>query len=128
MKTFGIVMLVILGVIALSVFGFMGTTCNNAQNQVQDHVVNNSFNSYEEFQEIYNTCQQLNDNLCAIKDVSDTDAMFKDFSKSSQQTALRFKLNRWIQDYNAKSKMWNRSLWKSKELPYQLNTGQFTCY
>ena len=128
MKTFGIVMLVILAIIGLSVFGFMGTTCNNAQNQVQDHVVNNSFNSYEEFQEIYNTCQQVNDNLCAIKDVPETDPMFKDFSKSAQQTAFRFKLNRWIQDYNAKSKMWNRSLWKSKELPYQLTTQAFTCY
>ena len=61
MKTVGIVALVIIAIIAISIFGFMGTTCNNAQDQIQEHVVKNSFISYEEFQEIYNTCQQINE-------------------------------------------------------------------
>jgi len=128
MKTFGIIVLCLLGVVALSIFGFMGTTCNNAQNQVQDHVVNNSFNSYEEFQEIYNTCQQVNDDLGTIKDADENDKMFAQFSKTSQQTALKKKMNRWIEEYNAKSKMWNRSMWKSNTLPYQLSAKDFSNY
>jgi len=128
MKTFRIVVLVILGIVALSVFGFMGTTCNNAQNQVQDHVVNNSFDSYEEYQEIYNTCQKLNTDLCNIKDVPDSDKMFEQFSKSQRIVNIKQTLNRWIEEYNAKSKMWNRFMWKSKGLPYQLSTTDFNCY
>jgi hypothetical protein len=128
MRTFGIVILVILGIVALSIFGFMGTTCNNAQQQVQDHVVNNSFNSYEEFQEIYNTCQKLNSDLCNIKDIPETDKMFEQFSKAQRITSTKATLNRWIEEYNGKSKMWNRSLWKSKSLPYQLSATDFNCY
>lgn len=128
MRTFGIIVLVILGIVAISVFGFMGTTCNNAQDQIQHHAVKNSFDSYEEFQEIYNTCQQINKNLCNIKDVDEHDKMFDQFSKTAQQIALRSKMNRWMEDYNAKSKMWNRSVWKSKSLPYELSSAQFSCY
>ena len=32
------------------------------------------------------------------------------------------------EDYNAKSKMWGRSLWKSKSLPYQLSVTDFSNY
>ena len=67
-------------------------------------------------------------NLCNIKDIPETDKMFDQFSKTSQQIALKSKMNRWIEDYNAKSKMWNRSLWKSNKLPYQLSSADFSCY
>jgi hypothetical protein len=128
MRKIGITLLVILGLMVLSILGFLGTTCNNAQNQIQEHVVNNSFNSYEEFQEIYNSCQKLNEDLCNIESIPDSDKMFNQFSKNQRITGIRQNLNRWIEEYNAKSKMWNKSLWKSKTLPYQLTSSEFNCY
>jgi hypothetical protein len=83
---------------------------------------------YEEFQEIYNTTQKLNQDLCLIKDVPEADKMFRDFSKAERANSIRFNLNRWIGEYNAKSRMINHSLWKSKSLPYQLSTQDFSCY
>ena len=122
------VTIVILAIIGISVLSFIMTTCNNASDQAQEHVIKNSFNSYEEFQEIYNTCQKLNTDLCNIKEVPESDKMFDQFSKSQRITGIRQTLNRWIEEYNGKSKMWNRSLWKSKQLPYQLSTSDFSCY
>lgn len=83
---------------------------------------------YEDFQEIYNSTQALNQKLCNLKAIPDTDPMFRDFSKAAQANGLRNNLTRWIEEYNAKSKMWNRALWKSKTLPYQLSTTDFNCY
>lgn len=82
---------------------------------------------YEEYQEIYNTCSKINTDICNMKDVPETDPMFKDFSKAQRILALRTNLNRWIEEYNAKSKMWGRALWKSDELPYQLTNQEFSC-
>ena len=128
MKVAGITMLVLLGIMVLGLLGFIGTTCNNLSNQTQEHAVNNAYNSYEDFQEMYNSCQKINSDLCNIQKVSDTDKMFQQFSKSQRLTALRTNLNRWVEEYNGKSKMWNRSLWKSKTLPYQLSSTDFNCY
>ena len=128
MKTSGIIALALVTLIVLSLLGFIITTCNNTQNQIQDHVVNNSFNSYEEFQEIYNSCLKLNTDLCNIKDVPETDKMFDQFSKTQRMIGIKQNLNRWIEEYNGKSKMWNRSMWKSKSLPYQLAISDFNCY
>lgn len=83
---------------------------------------------YEEFQEINNTCTKLNLDLCNMKDLPETDKMFEQFSKAQRINTLRTQINRWTEEYNAKSKMWNRSLWKSNQLPYQLTTSQFNCY
>jgi hypothetical protein len=88
----------------------------------------NAIVHYEEFQRIYNATQALNEKLCTMNKIPETDVMFKDFSKAAQMNGLRNNLNRWIQEYNAKSNMWNRSLWKSKELPYELKTSDFSCY
>jgi hypothetical protein len=82
---------------------------------------------YEEYQEIYNTCVKLNTDLCNIKQIPENDEMFKQFSKQQRVLAIKTQLNRWVEDYNAKSKMWGRSLWKSKNLPYQLSNEQFSC-
>ena len=92
------------------------------------NVIDNGIVHYEEFQELYNTCAKINTDLCNIKDVPETDKMFEQFSKAQRINALQTNLNRWVQDYNAKSKMINRSLWKSSELPQQLETNQFKCY
>ena len=83
--------------------------------------------NYEEYQEIYNTCSKINTDICNMKDVPETDPMFGQFSKSQRILALKTQLNRWVEEYNAKSKMWGRSLWKSSELPHQLSTNEFYC-
>jgi len=83
---------------------------------------------YEEFQEIANTCDKLNTDLCRMKELPDSDKMFEQFSKAQRINAIQTQLNRWVEDYNGKSKMWNRTLWKSNSLPYQLSTQQFNCY
>jgi hypothetical protein len=91
-------------------------------------VTDNAFVRYEEYQEIYNTCQQVNTDIGIIKALPESDKMFEQFSKAQRIAALQSKLNRWVEEYNAKSKMWNRSLWKSSTLPYQLSVNQFSNY
>jgi len=83
---------------------------------------------YEEFQNIYNTCVKVNLDMCNMKNVPANDPMFDQFSKAQRINALQSQLNRWTEEYNAKSKEINHSLWKSSALPYQLTTQQFTCY
>lgn len=83
---------------------------------------------YEEFQEIYNTCEKLNEDICNMKEIPEDDPMFSQFSKAQRVLAIKTNLNRWVEDYNAKSKMWGRSLWKSEDLPYKLAPDQFSCY
>lgn len=89
-----------------------------------DKIISN----YEEFQSIYNTCVKLNTDLCNMQKVPETDKMFEQFSKEQRMLQLRTSLNRWMEEYNAKSKMITRELWKSSALPYQLSTDQFKCY
>jgi len=83
---------------------------------------------YEQFQDTYNTCVKLNTDLCNMKALPEKDVMFEQFSKAQRVNAIKTQLNRWVEDYNSKSKMFGRALWKSKELPYQLTTQQFSCY
>lgn len=104
-----------------STVGFFLTKAKEATH-IEDAVQN-----YEQFQEIYNTCVKLNTDLCNYKDLPENDVMFEQFSKAQRILAIKTQLNRWVEDYNAKSKMWGRSLWKSNELPYQLSTQDFNC-
>jgi len=108
-------------VIVLSIGGYVVHKFREAT-RVDTAVLN-----YEEYQEIYNTCVKINTDICNMKDVPETDPMFNQFSKAQRILALRTNLNRWIEDYNAKSKMWGRSLWKSSTLPYQLSNQEFNC-
>jgi hypothetical protein len=89
-----------------------------------DHIINN----YEMFQDIYNTCVKLNTDLGNMSKVPDNDVMFQQFSKAQRMLAIRTNLNKWVEDYNAKSKMLNRKYWKSPSLPYQLSVLQFSNY
>ncbi len=91
-------------------------------------IVDSGIIHYEEFQELYNTCNKINTDLCNMKELPEADKMFEQFSKVQRVNSLKTQLNRWVEDYNSKSKMWNRSLWKSSSLPYQLSTSQFNCY
>lgn len=97
--------------------------CNRAVSTIDNGIVH-----YEEFQELYNTCAKLNTDLCNMKDLPETDKMFEQFSKAQRLNTIKTNLNRWVQDYNAKSKMFNRSIWKSSSLPYELDVTQFNCY
>ncbi len=90
-------------------------------------VVSTGIVRYEEYTEIYQTCQKLNTDICNMQGMNETDKMFEQFSKAQRILSIRTQLNRWVEEYNAKSKMINRSLWKASELPYQLNLNQFNC-
>ena len=121
MKTI-LISLAVIVVLAATSIGFY--TCN----KVQEHVTDNAFENYEEFQTLYNTCTKLNTDICNMRGLDGNDVMFQQFSKAQRINTLKTQLNRWVEDYNAKSKMWNRSLWKSKTLPYQLSVDDFPCY
>lgn len=81
---------------------------------------------YEEFQEIYNTCQKINTDLGTIRAVPEDDRMFASFSKAAMVAQKKQQMSRWVEEYNAKSRMWNRALWKSAALPYDLNVNSFS--
>lgn len=83
---------------------------------------------YEEFQEVYNTCQKLNTDLQIIQSTPEADRQFEQFTKSQRINSIKQNLNRWVEDYNAKSKLWTRSMWKSNSLPYQLSVNDFSNY
>ena len=109
-------------VITLSLISFFISKCSQSTH------INDAVQNYEEYQEIYNTCSKLNTDLCNMKDLPEGDKMFEQFSKVQRINTIKTQLNRWTEEYNAKSKMWGRSLWKSSELPYQLEPNQFNCY
>ncbi len=114
--------IIILTIIALSIGGFFINKCTQATH-VKDAVI-----IYEEYQDVYNSCIKINEDLCSIKDIPDDDKMFEQISKQQRISALKSNLNRWINEYNSKSRMWGRQLWKSSSLPYELNVNQFNCY
>lgn len=122
MRIFGIIILVILAFIAL---WFIGKGC-----AVMDKVTNvdTAFINYEQFQEIWNTCQKINIDLGIMKELPEDDKMFEQFSKVQRVSTLKIQLNKWIEDYNAKSKMWHKSMWKSEKLPHQLTVESFSNY
>jgi hypothetical protein len=91
-------------------------------------VVDTAFINYHDFQEIWNTTQKINSDMGAIKATPDSDKMFEAFSKNAMLNAKRQQLTRWLEEYNAKSKMWDKALWKSSALPYQLSTNDFSNY
>lgn len=107
--------------ILLSIAGFLVNKATEATH-LKDAVI-----VYEEFQEIHNTCNKLNTDLCNMKELDEKDVMFEQFSKAQRVNTIKTQLNRWIEDYNAKSKMFGRSLWKSTQLPYQLTNQEFSC-
>lgn len=90
--------------------------------------VENSIIYYEEFQEIYNTTQKLDEDLCVMLELDENDQMFDQFSKQQRITQIKSNLNRWVSEYNAKSRSINRNVWKSESLPHTLYITQFKCY
>jgi uncharacterized protein YajQ (UPF0234 family) len=127
MKTFGYVVLVILGLVALSAISFGIRSCNIARTHVTNSM-ENAVVSYDEYQDIYNTCLKLNEDLGVMKSTADDDIQFQQISKSQRVTNLKLTLNRWIAEYNSKSKYIDKKYWKSSELPQTLSTNQFSNY
>ena len=112
----------IIGLSVLLSLGALGVrSCKKATH------IENAVLRYEEYQDMYNTCVKINTDLCNMKDIDENDVMFEQFSKAQRILQLKTSLNRWVEEYNAKSKMFGRSLWKSSSLPYQLNVNQFNC-
>jgi len=121
-KAFGIFLI---ACIVLSGIGIGFRACNKAEEAAHLH---DAVIVYEEYQEIYNTCVKLNTDLGNMKELPADDVMFEQFSKAQRVNTLKTQLNKWIETYNGKSKMWGRSLWKSGQLPYQLDVNQFSNY
>lgn len=109
------------------ILGTIGWVAARAS-KVAENVIDNAPPNYEEFQEVYNTCQKINSDLATVRDVPDSDPMFAQFSKAAMIAAKRQQMTRWVEEYNAKSKMWNRAMWKSNALPYQLSISDFSRY
>lgn len=84
--------------------------------------------NYEEFQNVFNVCQKIDADLKTIRNTPDDDKMFAQFSKGAMVAAKRQQMTRWVNEYNAKSKMINRKFWKSLALPYQLSEETFPNY
>lgn len=115
----------LLAIIIISGVGLGFRACNKAEEatHLQDAVI-----VYEEYQEIYNTCTKLNIDLGNMQSLPADDIMFEQFSKAQRVNTIKTELNRWVETYNSKSKMFGRSLWKSSSLPYQLNVLDFSNY
>lgn len=127
MKTFGKISLGVLAIIVLTVIGFGVRSCSIAQKHVTNSM-ENAVISYDEYQDIFATCEQINSDLGVVKETPETDTQFSQFSKQQRINAMKQQLNRWINEYNAKSKHIDKKWWKSSELPYSLQTNQFSNY
>lgn len=121
---FKIIGIIIGTLIIFSLIGLGFRSCNSAEKEIhlKDAVI-----VYEEFQEVYNTCNKLNTDLCNMIALDEKDVMFEQFSKAQRVNVIKTQLNRWVEYYNAKSKMFGRGLWKSNQLPYQLTNQEFYC-
>jgi len=127
MRTFGIISAMIGIVLLLSIFGFVGRSCSIAQNHAYKSM-ENAVISYDEYQDLYATCNKCNEDLGIVKATPDNDPQFEQFSKAQRINTIKQSLNRWVQEYNAKSKHIDKKWWKSDELPYKLSVTQFSNY
>lgn len=126
LKIFGVVLLILT---VLFFTGVIGDGCNRSAKQaIKATHIDDATDVYEEFQSTYNACVKLNTDLGNMQATDKDDVMFAQFSKAQRVLQIKTQLNRWVEDYNAKSKMWGRSLWKSKSLPFELNVNDFSNY
>jgi hypothetical protein len=98
-------------------------SCGQGQKFVEHTVdVDTAFSNYEWF---HSTYQDIMATATKIKTAYDM-TQVKDISQETKENyltnytgAINYMQSE-IGDYNAKSKMWNRSLFKDKKLPYQI--------
>ena len=91
-------------------------------------VLERGISDYEEFQEIYNTCLKLDTDIATYHSIPADDKTFNMFSKEGVIAQKKQNLARWVEDYNARSRVWTRSMWKSSSLPYELKVEDFPNY
>lgn len=127
MKVFGYIVMVILVLAELTLLSFGFRSCSIFQGHVENSM-QNAVISYDEYQNIYGTCKQLDADLGVIKATPDNDPQFEQFSKAQRVNAIKQNLNRWIAEYNAKSKHIDKKWWKSNDLPYELTSNHFSNY
>ena len=94
---------------------------------VFDKVTNSThiISSYEEYEDMYAACEKISQDICVLEksDVSETAG----FNKSERLLSYENKMNRWINEYNSKSRQIHKNLWKSSDLPHKLIRSDFTC-
>lgn len=121
------VLLAIAALICMSVLLFtcnvIGIGAKHVTNSMENAVI-----SYDEYQNIKATCDQLNTNLGIVQSTPSDDAQFSQFSKAQRENAIREQLSRWVNEYNAKSQHIDKKWWKSGDLPYRLDVTQFSNY
>ena len=127
MKLFGQIVLVICALLLITVLGFGMKSCNIFGSHVTKSM-ENAVVSYNEYEDIYATCVKLNEDLGIMKNTPENDPQFNQFSKSQRVNQIKMNLNRWVNEYNSKSKHIDKKFWKSNELPYKLETNQFINY
>ena len=127
MKTFGYIMLTILAIVLIAVIGFVGKSCSIAEKHVTNSM-ENAVISYDEYQDIYATCKKCNTDLGIIQATPENDVQFEQFSKAQRINTIKQNLNRWVEEYNAKSKHIDKKWWKSSDLPHDLSVEQFSNY
>ena len=107
--------LIFLTVILGGIFKFV-TTPAQLVGKVTD--ANHIIYTYEEFQNSHNAilsvCQKIDNTKKLTKESAG-------FSNEERVLALENKLSTLVADYNAKSKMITRQMWKSKDLPHTIN-------
>lgn len=112
--------MILLTVALFGLYNFLSTPARIAAKVTDpDHIIE----SYEEFQSIYNTTKKLCADLKAL-DVLEEGSTSGGFTKVDRQIALQQQINRWVQEYNAKSRMLTRNQWKNPNLPYQLSNDK----
>ena len=104
------------GIIAIiGIFLIIGALASiKSCNDKTVEAVNTGITQYEEFYSIYNTVLKLKEDIKTINELDEF------VSKSATLMGKKQLLNRWISEYNAKSSMVNREVWKGTSLPYKL--------
>jgi len=120
-------MLVVLILVGITLLSFTCRSCDILQRHVENSM-ENAVITYDEYQNIKATCDQLNTDLGIVQSTPETDRQFEQFTKAQRINAIKSNLNRWVEEYNAKSKHIDKKWWKSDALPYQLNVNQFDNY
>lgn len=116
MKTFQVIGIMVIVLLVFAISWVFSKGCGVADKVTDpEHIIS----SYEEYENIYNTCKQICTNIQTIQNSKEDNV--GGFSKEQRIVALQNQLSRWVNEYNSKSKQITRNMWKSSNLPYQLN-------